>query len=371
MIAVNDFRRLWEDTREDATCVFQETGASGWYILGGRVEEFEEAIATWWDTGFACGVASGLDAIEISLRILGCGPGDRVLTTPLSAFATTLAIVRCGAVPVFADTDAHGLIDLDLCRAILRNDEGIRYMVPVHLYGHALDSARLAQLRDDFNLRIVEDCAQSIGASFNGLPTGLAGQMAATSFYPTKNLGAMGDGGAILTADPALHAQVKMFRDYGQSAKYRHDVIGYNSRLDELQAALLGQVYLPRLGRWIARRREIASRYLEGIRNPAIRAILPPDGSESCWHLFPVTIEQKAGFLEHLRAAQIAGGEHYPVLIPAQKALGLEPVPAFPQALRISENEVSLPIHPYLRNDEVDRVIDSCNTWRPCATALS
>jgi dTDP-4-amino-4,6-dideoxygalactose transaminase len=238
-------------------------------------------------------------------------------------------------------------------------------MVPVHLYGHAIDSTRLAQLRDDFNLRIVEDCAQSIGSSFNGAPSGLVGQMAATSFYPTKNLGAMGDGGAILTTDPGLHAQAKMFRDYGQSTKYRHDVIGYNSRLDELQAALLGQVYLPRLEGWIARRREIASRYLDGIQNPAIRAIRPPDGSESCWHLFPVSVEQKVGFLEHLKASQIVGAEHYPVLIPKQKALGLTSVEGFPQASRISEQEVSLPIHPYLCDEEVDRVIEVCNDWQP------
>src|SRR5262249_35531050 len=151
--------------------------------------------------------------------------GDKVLTTPLSAFATTLAIVKLGAVPVFVDTDAHCLIDLNACRAVLTSRRDIHFLLPVHLYGHALDRKQLAAIRDDFGIFIVEDCAQSVGASQDGNPTGSAGHMAATSFYPTKNLGAMGDGGAILTQSSAYAATARTLRNYGQSAKYRHDVL--------------------------------------------------------------------------------------------------------------------------------------------------
>jgi dTDP-3-amino-3,4,6-trideoxy-alpha-D-glucose transaminase len=317
---------------------------------------------------FCAGVASGLDAVEISLRALGCGPGDRVLTTPLSAFATTLAITKLGAVPVFVDTDAIGLIDLGLCAALLERREDIRFMVPVHLYGHALDLGRLAQLKARYELKIVEDCAQSILATYEGCMTGTVGQMAATSFYPTKNLGAMGDGGAVLTRDEALWSAAKSLRDYGQSAKYHHDSIGYNSRLDELQAAILRRVSMPRLGGWTKRRREIAGRYLLGISNPGIRVLGPPAGSNSCFHLFAVTVEaaRKQAFLAYLRSRGIGTGEHYPVLIPEQPAMARvahETAGELERARLLAQGEVSLPIHPYMSDEEAGCVIAACNAW--------
>ena len=270
LIPANDFRRQWDELREDALAAFERVGFSGWYVLGEEVRVFEDGLAAFWGFPYAAGVASGLDAIEISLRALGCKQGDRVLTTPISAFATTLAIVKLGAVPVFVDTDDQGLIDLQRCHELLKKRSDIRFFVPVHLYGFALDPSALRWLRDEYGLLMVEDCAQSIRA---------AGDLAATSFYPTKNLGAMGDGGAILCRDAELDARVRALRDYGQTAKYRHDLIGYNSRLDELQAAFLRRACLPRLKRWSARRREIAAAYLKGIQNPAVRLPNPPKGS--------------------------------------------------------------------------------------------
>lgn len=368
MILLNDFQRQWRDTRDDAMAAFEAVGASGWYILGKRVEGFEQALAAYWRLPHSVGVASGLDAIEIGLRALGCRPGDRVLTTPLSAFATTLAIVKLGAVPVFADCDAHGLLDLDACSRLFASRTDIRLLVPVHLYGHALDPGHLAQLRDRFQLRIVEDCAQSIGAIRGGAPTGLVGQAAATSFYPTKNLGALGDGGALLTADPNIAAAARRLRDYGQSAKYKHDEMGYNSRLDELQAALLERVYLPRLDAWTARRRAVASAYLGSIRNPAVRPMGAPAGSDSCWHLFPVLVapDRKSAFMAHLRSQGVACAEHYPVLIPDQAALHGVPHELASDCARaraIAHGEVSLPIHPYLTDDEAATVAAACNSW--------
>ncbi len=360
-VLANDFRRQWEDLRADSHAAFEAVGASGWYVLGEEVRAFEKSLAQWWGIGHAIGVASGLDAIEIALRILGCGPGDCVLTTPLSAFATTLAIVKLGATPVFADTDDRGLIDLAQCRKILESRTDIRFLVPVHLYGQALDPDALAGLRESFGVKIVEDCAQSIGARFNGKPTGLVGDFAATSFYPTKNLGAMGDGGALLTNDLGLDAQARTLRDYGQSAKYRHESIGYNSRLDELQAALLRRVALPRLEAWTRRRQEIAFRYLAGIQNQHVRLLRH---SASSWHLFPVFVEPslRDSFLGHLKTRRIGIGIHYPVTIPDQPALkGLEQ--ECPIARHLADAEVSLPIHPYMTNQEVDRVIEAVETW--------
>ncbi len=182
MIPAHDFKRQWEDVREEAVDAFLKVAQSGWYILGAEVREFEAALAEYWGTRHSVGVASGLDAIEISLKILGCRPGDRVLTTPLSAFATTLAILKLGAVPVFVDTDERGLIDLDRCRDLLARRSDIRFFVPVHLYGHALDVGGLRRLREEFGLNVVEDCAQSIGARFRGEATGTAGQLAAPRF---------------------------------------------------------------------------------------------------------------------------------------------------------------------------------------------
>jgi dTDP-3-amino-3,4,6-trideoxy-alpha-D-glucose transaminase len=349
------FRRQWEDLRADALAAFEGVGASGRYVLGEEVRAFEQALAAFWGLPHAAGVASGLDAIEIALRALGCKPGDRVLTTPISAFATTLAIVKIGAVPVFVDTDMSGLIDLQRCEQVRH----ARFLVPVHLYGFPLDPEALRRLRDKHELMIVEDCAQSISAQH----TGMVGQLAATSFYPTKNLGAMGDGGAILTRDAALDGRVRALRDYGQTAKYRHDFIGYNSRLDELQAAFLRRACLPRLERWLFRRREIAAAYLQGIQNPAVRLPAPPAQSEPSWHLFPVWIapERREAFVR-----QTKFGIHYPIAIPDQKALIKVPFEApggCEIARRLCASEVSLPIHPYLNNDEVADVIAEVNSF--------
>lgn len=371
---MNDFGRQWETVRADAVRVFDAVGRSGWYILGERVRRFEAALGAFWGLPEAVGVASGLDAIEIALRAAGLRPGDRVLTTPLSAFATTLAIVRAGGVPVFCDTDASGLIDLNEARAALRAMPGIRYFVPVHLYGFPIDARGIRSLIEEFDLRCIEDCAQSIGATEAGQATGLTGVAAATSFYPTKNLGAMGDGGAVLTADVGLAAQVRVLRDYGQSAKYRHSEIGWNSRLDEVHAALLEEVFLPRLAAWTERRGQIAARYLGRWQSERVRPVAAPDSCSSgwrpSWHLFPVRVaaEHKQSLIAWLRARGIFTGEHYPVLIPDQEAMrGVSSACFGPleNARGLATEELSLPIHPFMTDEEVDSVADHVARWRP------
>ena len=368
MISLNDFQRQWEETGPDTLAATEAVGRSGWYILGNEVLEFERALSALCRTSCAVGVASGLDAIELSLRALGCQPGDKVLTTAVSAFATTLAILKLGAVPVFVDCDRFGLIDLELCREYLLRNRAVRFFVPVHLFGHSLNAGQLDRLRAEFDLVIVEDCAQAIGAAFRGTPVGTTGQMAATSFYPTKNLGALGDGGAVFTSNQKARDSVRRWRDYGQAAKYRHDELGYNSRLDELQAAILRRSHLPRLAKWTQRRRTIACTYLRGIHNPLIEVHGAPEGSDSCWHLFPVIVEPKAkgDFIAYLREKGIGSGEHYPTPIFDQRALvGIthEVVNDCPGARRFAASEVSLPIHPHLIDSEIQTVIEACNSW--------
>ena len=367
-VLLNDFKRQWSDTSEAVLAAVGRVGESGWYVLGKEVQRFETALAALARRGHAIATASGLDSIEIALRAAGLSPGTKVLTTPLSAFATTLAIVRAGGVPVFVDVDAHGLIRLDSCRRALSADPSIRAMVPVHLFGRALDLAALEALRDEFGLLVVEDCAQSIGAAFQERPAGTVGQLAATSFYPTKNLGALGDGGAISTDDDALAARCRTLRDYGQTNKYVHDELGLNSRLDELHAAILSTAFLPRLAGWTARRRQIARAYTAKLEHGSVHPLPSPPGSESVWHLYPVRVAagRREAFMNHMQARRVQTAIHYPRLIPHQQALAGRPFEVLDDLAMASDlaaTEVSLPIHPYLENAEVDRVIAAVNEW--------
>ena len=375
-VLLNDFKANWNRYRDGILQAIDRVGESGWLVLGSEVEEFEQTLASYWKLDHCVGCASGLDALELGLRASGLEAGQKVLTTPLSAFATTLAITRAGGIPVFVDVDESGQIDLDLCESAFSEDSNLRYMIPVHLFGHANDLDRMASLRDRFSLTIVEDCAQAVGAKSRGTPVGQVGTYAATSFYPTKNLGCMGDGGAILTDDDQGAKRLRSLRDYGQSAKFEHSELGLNSRLDEIQAAILSHVLLPNLERETRRRAEIAARYCKELSNSHFEIAAIPDGSESVWHLFPILIladankrsKSRQSFREHLEKFGIQSGVHYPVAIPDQEALrdfGSEIcLTAIPETRRFSESEVSLPIHPLLSDDDVGRVVEACNRWR-------
>lgn len=369
-VLLNDFRRQWADVGEDLRTAMRRVGESGWYILGQEVQAFEHELATFAGRRHAIGCGNGMDAIEISLRALDLKPGDRVLTTPLSAFATTLAIVRAHGIPVFVDVDAYGLMDLERARLALQEDKRIRFLVPVHLYGHALDLTRLASLKREFSVEVIEDCCQAIGADWRQQPVGSVGAASAVSFYPTKNLGAMGDAGAVLTDDRKVDASSRSLRNYGQSARYDHEIVGLNSRLDELHAAMLRTALLPRLAAWTARRRTIAAAYLSTLANAQVTVPGAPPGSNSVWHLFPVLVrkDQRELFRAHLQAAHVASAIHYPHLISRQPALRSTPfeiVDSLSLSLEYCEKEVSLPIHPYMSDVEVRRVISAVNSWRP------
>lgn len=338
-------------------------GCSGWLVLGQEVAGFERDLASWWGVPHAVGVASGLDALEIALRCAGVAEGARVITTPLTAFATTLAIIRAGATPVWCDVDDSGGLDLDRVDAALRRDRSIRAVLPVHLYGHPLDPAALRRLAEEHEVVVIEDCAQSAGAERDGRPTALAGTAAGTSLYPTKNLGAMGDGGVLLTSDAAVAERARSLRDYGQSARYEHSELGLNSRLDELHAAILRSALLPRLDGWLERRREIAERYTAALLGSRLRPIASA-GGRSAHHLYPVEVLEgnPAEVAEGLAARSIQVGRHYPFICPDQRAVrGIgETIDELPVTRRMAERELSLPIHPHLHDEEVELVVEAC-----------
>jgi dTDP-4-amino-4,6-dideoxygalactose transaminase len=362
-VRANDFAAQWDEVGPDVLAAVDRVGRSGWLVLGEEVERFERELAQWWGSRHAVGVASGMDALEIAMRCAGVEAGDKVLTTPLTAFATTLAILRIGATPVWVDTDAAGNLDLDRAADALAGDPGISALLPVHLYGHPLDPNALATLVERFGVTLVEDCAQSAGASRDGRPTGTIGALAATSLYPTKNLGAYGDGGVVLTDDGDLAERARVLRNYGQADRYSHVEPGLNSRLDELQAAILRTALLPRLDAWLKRRAAIAARYDAALDGSQLRPLRPSGGS-SAHHLFPVEILGDApdALRERLAADGIGVGRHYPTLCPDQPACGGAGVTIgeLANARRIADRELSLPIHPQLDDAAVEGVIDAC-----------
>lgn len=365
-IGLADFKAMWSQNREAFLAATDRVGQSGWLILGKEVEQFEEELARFWGIRCAVGVANGLDALEIGFRCVGMKAGDKVITTPLSAFATTLAILRVGAVPVFVDVDTSGLLDLSQVEAAVAKT-GARYLVPVHLFGHALNLAELQALSERLGLTVIEDCAQAIGARSWGRAVGTVGRVCATSFYPTKNLGALGDGGALLTSDTTIRDRARSLRDYGQSDKYVHDEVGLNSRLDELQAALLRSVQLPQLAGQTTRRRELANRYREGLDPRIVELPAVPVGSESVWHLFPVLVEERDALRSHLQRASIASGLHYPRLISDQAAMRGRPhevAGRLNNAGRFATHELSLPLHPFMTDEDLCRVVAAVNSLK-------
>lgn len=366
MILLNDFGRQWKVVESQVLAAVQRVGSSGRYILGPEVEQFEKALAEYWGVAHAVGVGNGMDALEIALRCLDLRAGEKVLTPPFSAFATTLAILRAGGVPIFVDVDDNGNLDLDQSREALRRDRSIRFLLPVHLYGNPLDLEKLAALKTDFELLVVEDCAQAIGAKHGGRVVGSVGQAAGTSFYPTKNLGALGDGGALLTNDARLATRAKALRNYGQSRSYQPDELGLNSRLDELHAAILHDAFLPNLQRWTEARRQVANCYRTQIEGKTLRMLKSADEADSVWHLFPLFVNDgnRDWLRDYLKELNIQTGVHYPRIIPDQIALQkprLGEILAEPaNALRLASSEVSLPIHPFLQQSEISAIIAAC-----------
>ena len=348
------------DDRHDVRAAIERVVASGWFVLGPEVEAFESEFARAMAAAHAVGVGSGTDAIALILRALDIGPGDEVITTPLSAAYTALAIMMTGARPVFADVDPVRLtINPDqIARAI---GPRTRAILPVHLYGQAADMAAIEGIAARHKLAIVEDCCQAHLATAEGRPVGTIGVAGAFSFYPTKNLGALGDGGAVLTNDPALAARIKRLRNGGQSDRYHHEDAGVNSRLDEIQAAVL-RARLPRLGGWTERRRVLAARYRRLLKDtPGVDVPAECDPGH-VYHLFVVRVPDRTRFQTSLASGGIETLIHYPVPIPRQPALAGVPPGDCPVAARACDEVLSLPLHPGLSDADVDAVAASVRT---------
>jgi dTDP-4-amino-4,6-dideoxygalactose transaminase len=316
----------------------------GWYVLGPEVDSFEQAFAAAVGNRHAVGVGTGTDAIALALRALGIGPGDEVVTSPLSAAYTALAVMMAGARPVFADIDPERLT-LDPRAAAAAIGPRTAAILPVHLYGQAADIVALAALAERHGLALVEDCCQSHLATAGGRPVGSWGAASAYSFYPTKNLGALGDGGAVTTNDEALAARVKRLRNGGQADRYHHVEFGVNTRLDEIQAAILA-ARLPFLAGWTDRRRALAGVYREALTGAGAVSVPPELDPGHVYHLFPVLSPRREALRDHLSRAGIETLIHYPVPIPRQPALaGVDPAQC-PVADRVCGEVLSLPLYP-------------------------
>jgi dTDP-4-amino-4,6-dideoxygalactose transaminase len=343
-----------------------EVLASHQFILGPHVERFEAAMASYCDVAHAVGVGSGTDALLLALTALGVGPGDLVLTSPFSFFASASTIARAGARPVFADVDPRTL-NLDpvaVAEAVAGAGGTLRGIVAVHLFGRLAPMAALRALADRHGLWIVEDAAQAVGARAGGVAAGAFGRAGCLSFYPTKNLGALGDGGMLLTHDPAVAARVRQERHQGQTAPYVHGSLGLCSRLDALQAAAL-HAKLPHLDDWNTRRRAVARWYEELFRARGLAGaalVLPePDGDAHVFHQYVVRARARDALRSHLAAAGVGTMVYYPIPLhrqPALATLGLA-AGAFPAAERAAAEVLALPMYPELGREQVETVVDA------------
>jgi dTDP-4-amino-4,6-dideoxygalactose transaminase len=328
----------------------------GWFVLGPEVEAFESEFASMMGGRFAVGVGTGTDAIALILRGLGIGAGDEVITTPLSAAYSALAILMVGARPVFADIDPLRLtIDPSCIESAI--GPRTRAILPVHLYGQPADMTAIERIAVRHNLALVEDCCQAHLATSEGRPVGTIGVAGAFSFYPTKNLGALGDGGAVLTNDRGLAERISRLRNGGQTDRYHHLEPGVNTRLDDIQAAVL-RARLPFLARWTARRRNISARYRQQLAGVAVD--VPPERDPGhVYHLFVLRTAMRGELQAHLSKNGIETLIHYPVPIPRQPAL-LAAAPAeCPVASRVCDEILSLPLHPALTDAQIDAVAEA------------
>ncbi|MCX8062048.1 MAG: DegT/DnrJ/EryC1/StrS family aminotransferase [Anaerolineales bacterium] len=337
---------------------------SGRYILGPEVEAFEHEFASYCGVSYCVGVGNGLEALHLVLLSYGIGVGDEVIVPANTYIATWLAVSYSGAVPVPVEPDER-TYNIDPGRIEAAITHRTRAIVPVHLYGQPADMDPINAIAARYGLKVIEDAAQAHGARYRGQLVGGLGDAAGFSFYPTKNLGGLGDGGAVVTNDKEVADRVRLLRNYGSQIKYRHDVKGFNSRLDELQAAVL-RVKLLYLDDWNDRRRKIAERYVKGL-DGVKEVVLPwvPEWSNPVWHLFVIRHPQRDVFREHLSSFGIETMIHYPIPPHKQKAYSdlFSSEEDFSISSRLSKEILSLPIGPQLEDCSVDVVIDRIKSF--------
>lgn len=338
--------------------------ASGFFILGPELRRFEEDYARFVGAAECVGVANGLDALVLSLRALGVGPGDEVIVPGHTFIATWLAVSQVGATPVPVDAEPGGF-GIDTRRLAEAITGRTRAIMPVHLYGHPADLDPIYEIARAANLAVIEDAAQAHGARYKGERIGARGDVACWSFYPGKNLGAFGDAGAVTTSNPALAAKLRSLRNYGSAEKYVHTELGVNSRMDEIQAAVLG-AKLPALDSWNARRAEIARIYLDGLADADVVLPRPANWADPVWHLFVIQVDDRQGLQDQLRERGINCQIHYPTACHRQEAYrdrfgGL----SLPESERLAARVLSLPMGPHLDPADARRVVEAVRALRP------
>lgn len=347
----------------DLRAAFERVYGRSWYIGGKEDEVFERAFAGYCNTRYCVGAGNGLDALMLILKALGVGAGDEVIIPSNTYIATALAVTYAGAVPVFSEPDIR-TFNIDPEQIEEKITPYTRAIMPVHLYGQPCEMDQIMDIAAKHGLYVVEDCAQAHGARYKGRLVGTFGIAAGFSFYPGKNLGALGDAGAVVTNDKGLAEKVRALGNYGSDYKYHHIYQGHNSRLDELQAAFLS-AKLPHLDRMNQERRRIAGCYLEGIKNPEV--ILPyaiPD-VEPVWHVFGIRCGQRDALAQYLEEKGICTNKHYPIPIHLQKCYSNLDIHQgdLPIAEEISATELSLPLYYGMTDDEICYVIDSINSF--------
>ena len=347
----------YEALKSEILPAVEKALAGGRYILGPNVAAFEQELAAYVGTTFALGVNSGSDALTLALRALEIGPGTEVITTPFTYIAPAESVVQMGAKLIFADIDPKTLC-LDPADVARRITPRTKAIIPVHLFGQAAPLDALAKLAEPKGIHLVEDCAQAIGATSNGKKVGGIGTIGCFSFYPTKNLGADGDGGAIVTNDETLAKKLRMLRVHGIERRYFHDLHGFNSRLDELQAAIL-RVKLPHLDRWNARRAEIAGKFIAGLEDLPLELPVTAPGNGHVYHVFHVLAERRDELQKHLTDHGVPTIIYYPQPLHLQKCYTDQgwKVGDYPVAEEISRRILPLPMYPELTDAHVDHVV--------------
>ncbi|WP_067561728.1 DegT/DnrJ/EryC1/StrS family aminotransferase [Halofilum ochraceum] len=354
-IPMVDLKAQYATLRGELEPAMAQAMAATQYILGPNVQAFEREAAEYLGVRHALGCASGTDALHLALAGLGIGPGDEVITTPFTFIATAEAIRYVDATPVFVDVDPQ-TFNLDPVAVERAITERTRAIMPVHLFGQPADMDTLNRMACDRGLLVVEDCAQSFGATIDGRQTGSLGAAGAFSFFPSKNLGGFGDGGLVTTHDDAVAEQIRSLRNHGQTARYHHPQIGYNSRLDELQAVVLRHK-LPHIDQYNAERRRVADRYDAGLADLTVETPFRRDGARHVFHQYTVLTDHRDTIMQALKDASIASAIYYPVPLHRQPAFADAAVPAsLPIAESLAERCCSLPVYPELTDAMVDRI---------------
>jgi len=361
-VAANRLDRGFELYQKEFEEKALEVLRSGWYILGNEVSSFENEFAEYTGADYCVGLASGLDALWIAFRILGIGQGDEVIVQGNTYIASVMGITMNGATPVFVEPNEYFNIDVNKIEEKIT--EKTKAILVVHLYGQASNMDPIVALCKKYNLRLVEDCAQSHGAKFDGKMTGTFGDIGCFSFYPSKNLGAFGDAGAIVTNDAKIAEEVKVFRNYGSEKRYYNRVVGTNSRLDEMQAGFL-RVRLRHMEELGQERIKVATYYLEHIHNEKI--VLPKiqEGSTHVWHQFVIRTENRDEFIEYLKEHEIGSIIHYPIpphLAEAYQSLGFKKGD-LPITEKCADTVLSLPMYSGMREEEYQYVVEVINRY--------